>query len=119
MQSAALCDGRRGHHSLDAHHRYANFVDLSDPLALNLRAVTGNLDVVASETLGGFNPDMIPESELALHDHLSDEQKAKQLGYEKHPATENRDPKDAQGAQIKSLGLLRRYRDGLPHGEPQ
>ena len=51
-----------------------------------LRAVTGNLDVVGGETLGGFNPDMIPESELALHDHLSDEQKAKQLGYEKHPA---------------------------------
>lgn len=38
------------------------------------------------ETLGGFNPDIIPESELALHDVLSDEQKAKQLGYEKHPA---------------------------------
>ena len=51
-----------------------------------LRAVTGNLDVVGGETLGGFNPDMISESELALHDHLSDEQKAKQLGYEKHPA---------------------------------
>ena len=51
-----------------------------------LRAVTGNLDVVGGETLGGFNPDMIPETELALHDHLSDEQKAKQLGYEKHPA---------------------------------
>ena len=51
-----------------------------------LRAVTGNLDVVGGETLSGFNPDMIPESELALHDHLSDEQKAKQLGYEKHPA---------------------------------
>ena len=51
-----------------------------------LRAVTGNLDVVGGETLGGFNPDIIPESELALHDHLSDEQKAKQLGYEKHPA---------------------------------
>ena len=51
-----------------------------------LRAVTGNLDVVGGETLGGFNPDMIPESELALHDVLSDEQKAKQLGYEKHPA---------------------------------
>ena len=51
-----------------------------------LRAVTGNLDVVGGETLGGFNPDMIPESELALHEVLSDEQKAKQLGYEKHPA---------------------------------
>ena len=51
-----------------------------------LRAVTGNLDVVGGETLGGFNPDMIPETELAMHDALSHEQKKKQLGYEKHPA---------------------------------
>ena len=51
-----------------------------------LRAVTGNLDVVGGETLGGFNPDMIPETELAMHDALSHEQKQKQLGYEKHPA---------------------------------
>ena len=51
-----------------------------------LRAVTGNLDVVGGETLGGFNPDMIPETELAMHDVLSHEQKKKQLGYEKHPA---------------------------------
>ena len=29
---------------------------------------------------------MIPESELALHDVLSDEQKVKQLGFEKPPA---------------------------------
>ena len=36
-----------------------------------LRAVTGNLDVVGGETLGGFNPDMIPETELAMHDILS------------------------------------------------
>ncbi|MGB1723869.1 MAG: hypothetical protein ACPHJ1_06385, partial [Ilumatobacteraceae bacterium] len=27
-----------------------------------LRAVTGNLDVIGGETLGGFNPDYIPES---------------------------------------------------------
>ena len=50
-----------------------------------LRAITGNLDVVGGETLGGFNPGYIPESELGLHDHLSDAQKAKQLGYDDHP----------------------------------
>ena len=50
-----------------------------------LRAITGNLDVVGGETLGGFNPGYIPESELALHDRLSDEQKAKQLGFDDHP----------------------------------
>ncbi len=50
-----------------------------------LRAVTGNLDVVGGETLGGFNQSYIPESELALHEELSAEQKAKQLGYEDHP----------------------------------
>ncbi len=51
-----------------------------------LRAVTGNLDVVGGETLGGFNQEFIPESELALHEELSLQQKAKQLGYEDHPA---------------------------------
>lgn len=51
-----------------------------------LRAVTGNVDVVGGETLGGFNPNYIPESEIALHENLSLEQKAKQLGYEDHPA---------------------------------
>ena len=50
-----------------------------------LRAVTGNLDVVGGETLGGFNDSYIPESELALHEVLSPEQKAKQLGYDDHP----------------------------------
>ncbi len=51
-----------------------------------LRAVTGNLDAVGGETLGGFNPDYIPESEIGLHEALPDEQKAKQLGYDNHPA---------------------------------
>ena len=51
-----------------------------------LRAVTGNLDAVGGETLGGFNPDYIPESEIGLHEALPDEQKAKQLGYDDHPA---------------------------------
>ncbi len=50
-----------------------------------LRAVTGNLDVVGGETLGGFNKSYIPESEIALHELLPEEQKAKQLGFEHHP----------------------------------
>lgn len=51
-----------------------------------LRAVTGNLDVAGGETLGGFNPKYIPESELALHEELAPQQKVKQLGFDKHPA---------------------------------
>ena len=51
-----------------------------------LRAVTGNLDVVGGETLGGFSQTYIPESEIGLHERLSPEQKAKQLGYDDHPA---------------------------------
>jgi anaerobic selenocysteine-containing dehydrogenase len=51
-----------------------------------LRAVTGNIDRAGGETLGGFNPNYVPESKLGLHEVLSPEQKAKQLGYDKHPA---------------------------------
>ena len=51
-----------------------------------LRAVTGNLDVVGGETLGGFSQAYVPESEIGLHERLSPEQKAKQLGYDDHPA---------------------------------
>ena len=51
-----------------------------------LRAVTGNLDVVGGETLGGFSKRYVPESELGLHHVLSDAQKAKQLGFQDHPA---------------------------------
>ena len=40
--------------------------------------------MVGGETLG-FNPGYIPESELALHESLSDEQKSKQLGFADHP----------------------------------
>ena len=50
-----------------------------------LRAVTGNLDIKGGETLGGFNPDYISESELALHERLPLEQKQKQLGYDQYP----------------------------------
>ena len=51
-----------------------------------LRAVTGNLDVIGGETFGGFSETYIPESEIGLHERLSPEQKAKQLGYDDHPA---------------------------------
>ena len=51
-----------------------------------LRAVTGNLDVAGGETLGGFSHFYQSESELGLHDRLSDTQKAKQRGYAEHPA---------------------------------
>ena len=50
-----------------------------------LRAVTGNLDVVGGETLGGFNQSYIPESEIGFHDQLSETQKAKQLGFDEFP----------------------------------
>ncbi len=51
-----------------------------------LRAVTGNLDAPGGESLGGFNPGYIPESELGMHDALPLAQKEKQLGYDDHPA---------------------------------
>ncbi|MEM9174909.1 MAG: molybdopterin-dependent oxidoreductase [Myxococcota bacterium] len=51
-----------------------------------LRSITGNLDVVGGESLGGVHPGYRTESELQLHDVISPEQRAKQLGYEKHPA---------------------------------
>ena len=51
-----------------------------------LRALTGNLDVVGGESLGGFNPNYIPESVIGMHEALPMEQKAKQLGFDEHPA---------------------------------
>jgi len=51
-----------------------------------LRAVTGNLDIKGGELFGGFNPGYIPESEIGLHEVLTPEQKAKQLGFDDHPA---------------------------------
>ena len=51
-----------------------------------LRAVTGNLDVVGGESLGGFNPDYIAESQMQFHEALSQEQRDKQLGSQDHPA---------------------------------
>ncbi|MBT7333814.1 MAG: molybdopterin-dependent oxidoreductase [Gammaproteobacteria bacterium] len=51
-----------------------------------LRALTGNLDVKGGELLGGFNPNYVPESKLGYHELLSQEQRAKQLGADAHPA---------------------------------
>jgi anaerobic selenocysteine-containing dehydrogenase len=51
-----------------------------------LRALAGNVDVRGGEILQGLNPFVVSESELELHEVLSDKQKAKQLGSDKHPA---------------------------------
>lgn len=51
-----------------------------------LRALTGNLDVPGGEMFIPFHPDIISETELELHGHLSQAQKDKQLGAQTHPA---------------------------------
>ena len=51
-----------------------------------LRSICGYVDVPGGEHLQGFNPDIINESEIEMHHVLSDEQKAKQLGSDEHPA---------------------------------
>ncbi|MEM8490079.1 MAG: molybdopterin-dependent oxidoreductase [Pseudomonadota bacterium] len=51
-----------------------------------LRALCGNLDIPGGEALQGFHPDIIPESSIEMHEALSQEQKAKQLGSDTHPA---------------------------------
>ena len=71
-----------------------------------LRAITGNLDVVGGEILGGFNPGYIPESELGLHEQLSDAQKAKQLGYDDHPAFTYRAAEKLKEATERVWGFL-------------
>lgn len=50
-----------------------------------LRAITGNLDAPGGEMLGGPHSDLMPESDLELTESLSQEQREKQLGYNKHP----------------------------------
>ncbi len=51
-----------------------------------LRAITGNLDKPGGEMLMGSHSNVIPESQLELTELLSETQKKKQLGYDKHPA---------------------------------
>jgi len=59
-------------------------------LHCSLRALTGNLDVPGGEVFQGLHPDIVPESDLELHEALSEEQKAKQLGADTHPAFTHR-----------------------------
>lgn len=50
-----------------------------------LRALTGNLDIQGGENFAGFNPNIRSDTEMELHDVLSEEQKAKQLGADRYP----------------------------------
>ena len=50
-----------------------------------LRVLTGNLDVKGGEMMVGFNPNVRSDSEMELHETLSPEQKAKQLGADEFP----------------------------------
>ncbi len=54
-------------------------------LQASLRAICGHLDVPGGELLNGFNPDVIPESDIEAHDLLAQTQKDKQLGAAAHP----------------------------------
>ena len=51
-----------------------------------LRSVCGYLDVKGGETLQGFNPNVVSEAVIEMHEALSEKQKAKQLGSKTHPA---------------------------------
>ncbi len=51
-----------------------------------LRAITGNLDAPGGEMLMGTEGNIISESQLEMTELLTDSQKAKQMGYEEHPA---------------------------------
>ncbi len=50
-----------------------------------LRAITGNINSPGGERFFGFNEDIVSETELELHERLSDEQKKKQLGADQYP----------------------------------
>lgn len=50
-----------------------------------LRALCGNLDVKGGDTFIGFNPAVRSDTEIEMHEVLSDAQKAKQLGSDDHP----------------------------------
>lgn len=59
-------------------------------LHCTLRAITGNLDVPGGDVFNGYVPEFVPESEIEFHEALSEEQKAKQLGSERHPVFTHR-----------------------------
>jgi anaerobic selenocysteine-containing dehydrogenase len=50
-----------------------------------LRAITGNLDIKGGEMMVGFNPGVRSDTEVEMHHLLAPEQKAKQLGADRHP----------------------------------
>mgnify|MGYP003667198796 FL=1 len=69
-----------------------------------LRSICGYVDVPGGELLQGFNPDVINESAIEMHEVLSDEQKAKQLGSDKHPAFTYRGQERFRGPTKKVWG---------------
>lgn len=50
-----------------------------------LRALTGNLDVTGGDIFGGFNPNIVSDTDIELHELLPEAQKAKQLGADEFP----------------------------------
>ena len=50
-----------------------------------LRALTGNLDVKGGERFMPFNPGIVSDTDLELHERLAPEQRAKQLGADEFP----------------------------------
>ncbi len=50
-----------------------------------LRALTGNLDVKGGERFVPFNPGIVSDTDLELHERLAPEQRAKQLGADEFP----------------------------------
>ena len=50
-----------------------------------LRALCGYIDVEGGDTFVGFSPAVRADSEIEMHEILSDAQKAKQLGSQDHP----------------------------------
>ncbi|MCW3040477.1 MAG: dehydrogenase [Solirubrobacterales bacterium] len=55
-----------------------------------LKAICGHLDVPGGELMYGFNAEYLTESKLELHEALTPEQRAKQLGYDEYPAFTHR-----------------------------
>jgi len=69
-----------------------------------LRAICGYLDVPGGELLHGFNPDIIPETDIEMHESLSLEQQDKQLGNDKHPAFTYRGQRPLMAANKRVWG---------------
>jgi len=69
-----------------------------------LRSICGYVDVPGGEGLQGFNPKVINESAIEMHHVLSDEQKAKQLGSDQHPAFTYRAQERFRGPTKKVWG---------------